>query len=1144
MQKYNDGILFTTDKCIGCTKCISQCSILGANVVVVENGKTQVQVNSQKCNHCGKCMNVCSHNARSFRDDITIFFEKLLKGEKISLIVAPSFYLLYGDKAFKILGYLKSLGVQKIYDGSFGAEISIWAHVNYLKNAQKLPYNKRAFIAQSCPSLVNFIELYYPNLIEKIVPVQSPVLCMAIYARKYLGDTNEIALLSPCISKKDEILSPTTNNNIQYNISFAHLLQHIKDVDISSYNAKSDLSTKGMGNLIPAAGSFKDCIAFFFPRTEKFEVEEGFSPALFNKLNISLQEKSDFSHPFMVDILACVGGCQNGPGVEKEEYDAAFFTLNYRERRNEIFNSYKNLDDYNENFKNLNEMFRDLNISDFSRSFIDRSFSNEIVSDEKYDEIFNSMFKNTSEKRNVNCGSCGYKTCKDLATAIANGYNAKESCIHYMNEQMQIMLKYDSLTGLYNRFAFERKVPEVLKNNLDKKYVICFCDINRFKVLNDLYGGAVGNSVLQHVAITLKNLVGDRGFVARFSSDKFAIFAESSLSFLEDLRSLKTFSTKSIKIPFVLSAKFGLYFIDDHNVETLYLLNAASIAMDSATNKSILENSYTFFSEEMRENLIKGVEITSSLKLALVKDQFRLFFQPQYHVETGRLCGAEVLCRWFEDDGTVLSPSVFIPIAEKTGFIRQLDKIIWKKAFMSLRQWLDEGLEPVPLSINISRYSLRHDDSVLYIERLKREYKVPTELIRFEVTENCISNDSVEIIHKIERLRNIGFKIAMDDFGSGYSSLNSLKDLDIDILKLDMGFFGGKNTEKGYNIIGSVIRMAHALRIYTVAEGVETEDEANFLRNVGCDVIQGFYYAKPMNETEYLSWLKQEKLHALPVLGGFGKINVDNFNNPVASENIIFENYASPSVIIDFDGNEFFLVRINNKARQILKIENISIMNIQRLLDYVTKRKRNAHLIEKVQKAVETKSEVGFLLDLERIWIKAYGTLLDTTDSRHTFFVRFEDVTNEILAEKEVRLAKSQLELLTDNSVIGLCLIRFSFEKDLFSGPVKANVLKINDEFSKLSGFSEKELLRLKSDELLTLIHPQDLPDLIKNASEHARNKIVEPFRHTYRAKRKDGQYVWVKLWARAIKETENSYVLTTDYIEYTREHDALEVQK
>lgn len=201
-RKFNDGLVITNDRCIGCNKCIYVCPVMGANVS--NKGNLKVNVVSKKCIHCGNCIKSCNSEAREYSDDIGVFFEKLQSGEKISLLVDPDFWYSYGPKALEILGYLKTLGVDKIYDVAFGGDISIWTHMHYLIDNYDNP--DRAFIAHTCSSAINFFEQERPEFLEKVIPVQTPLMSTALYVKKYLRDGNLLAYISPCVSGVYEVL--------------------------------------------------------------------------------------------------------------------------------------------------------------------------------------------------------------------------------------------------------------------------------------------------------------------------------------------------------------------------------------------------------------------------------------------------------------------------------------------------------------------------------------------------------------------------------------------------------------------------------------------------------------------------------------------------------------------------------------------------------------------------------------------------------------------------------------------------------------------------------------------------------------------------------------------------------------------------
>lgn len=855
MQRFNKGVIYTNDNCIGCNRCISQCAISGANVSVIEYGKTKIQVDSVKCNHCGKCISLCIHNARDYLDDCDAFFNDLNNGEKISIIVAPSFYALYPDDGPRILGYLKRLGVEHIYDASFGAEICVWGHVKYLKDHRNDPVESRAFISQSCPALINVIEMYHPELFTKIIPIHSPMMCTAIYAHKYLGDKNKIAFLGPCISKKDEIITPNTHNEVSYNVTFAHLMKHLDFQNLGYDEVKAEITSNYLCSLFPRVGTFKETVAAFFPNNENIIGITTMAKETFQTLNVCLGKKYPEAQPLMAEVMACKLGCYHGPGIESYRFDEERITALVSSKHKKLFTGNIGEQTYEERWEFFCNMMKDIKYEDFTREFEDRFKQPFHVPESVLNSIFDEMLKNTDEKRTINCSSCGYSSCHEMAKAIAYGYNRKENCIHYMQDEMLARFYTDKETGLPNRQRFMETLVSKIKKNPETQYVLMCGDVNRLKVVNDVYSYSVGNKVLKRIAEQLRMNSPDNGIVARLGGGAFALFMEYNPDNMQRIYNLRQFDCADLGVKFPITIRFGVYIRQSNENDIDSMMNCATLCMD--TSVSITQNTFALFTKEYRERMLFESEVTTKMQPALDNGEFHLWFQPQYKVGSGELIGAETLCRWIKEDGTMVSPGVFIPLSEKNGFIRTLDKHIWRTAFATMRKWLDKGLKPVPISINISRVSLENDALIFIIKRMDDEFKIPKEYIHFEITESAYMDDQQNMLYRINEIRKLGFQIAMDDFGSGYSSLNSLKDIPIDILKLDMGFMrSSTNMDKGGVIISSVLKMAKALKLTTVAEGVESEDQASFLEGEGCDVIQGFLYAKPMPEGKFEDLIK------------------------------------------------------------------------------------------------------------------------------------------------------------------------------------------------------------------------------------------------------------------------------------------------
>ncbi len=1138
MSRYNNGIIFTNNNCIGCNKCITNCSLIGANVTIVKNGKPHMEIDSRKCNDCGKCINVCVHHARDFRDDTDRFFEDLKKGEKISLILEPSFYALYKNQAAGIIGCLKSIGVDKVYDGSVGREISAFLTVKYIKNAKANANKDRAFISNACPALVNVIQKYHPFLLSKLIPIQPSVICSAIYAHKYLGDSNKIASLGSCIANKDEVDSENTYENINYNLTYAHLMKKLAEYDFSKFNGESDLKGSGFGALISLGSGFSDIVSYFFPRTESILPLVGFSQDNMQSLYLSLDEHYKETLPLLVEISACKNGCIAGPGIDFESHNKESVFSASIEIRRKVYESYKDIENPEKLWKQISSQLKYIRDKDFARTYTDYSRQQFKIPQSAIDEIFTDMLKDTPQKRSINCGTCGYNSCVEMAKAIAYGYTRKESCIHYMNDLMVNQLLVDKDTGLMTALAFNKDGVELQRNNPDKSYIIAIGDVNKLKIINDLYGFSTGTGVLKLIAATLRQIAGDNGLVARFGGGTFAICMENNVDNLQRLQSCKIFDCSSLNMTFPVTMHFGIR-ITNESTRFGLALNQATLCMDY--NISSVQNTFTAFTEKNIERTYLEADITSKMQPALAADEFKIWFQPQYSSDNEELVGAEALCRWIQADGSIISPGVFIPVAEKNGFIRYLDSAIWEKVFAKIREWLDQGLKIVPISINISRVSMESDRLYYIFKRLKEKYKVPENLIHVEITESAAVVSASILTERIHQLRDLGFQIAMDDFGSGYSSLNALKNMPIDILKLDMGFVkGGDELNRGGAIITYVTRMAQSLEYVTVAEGVETQKQADFLRGIGVNIFQGYLFSKPIPEEEFVELLKAGSNHGVVKKPRItGQIDIKKFFVPDSPESIMFEDYSGPSAIYEYDdkNESMILIRANTKYLTLFNLQNQAFREIRKQLRNLINRNSYNELIGVVKKCIETKIEDSLIVEIKRygneypLWIKNHVWEISVVGHKHSVFFLAEDVTSEKLNENTLELANCQLGLLMEKSQVGMCLMHLDVDLKKLLHSMRLRVIRVNQMFENISGFEESEVLSWTEKNILSLIHPLDRPGFFAKCVTAIANKYKKPFTYTYSALTKSGYYKKVKIFVSGVRQPDKSYMIITNYV-------------
>ncbi len=433
-----EALVYTNDNCVGCNKCISACPVLTANRAVEEKGKNKIIVDGSQCISCGACFDACAHNARSYNDDTERFFEDLKKGEKISLLLAPAFLANYPREYATVLGGLKKLGVNRIISISFGADITTWGYVKYITE-----HNFTGGISQPCPAVVGYIEKYLPELLPNLMPVHSPMMCGAIYVKKYMKVPDKLAFISPCIAKKNEIDDPNCGGYVSYNVTFDHLMAYVREHNISG-PAVTDEIEYGLGSIYPMPGGLKENVYWFCGEDIFIRQIEGEKHAYEFLRDYKRRVLGKKELPFMVDALNCAKGCIYGPGVEEEKTrsdDTLYELQRIREssKKSDKRHAFSKSLTPKQRLAKLNKQFAQLDINDFIRRYTDKSslVTAKKASPAELEEIYVSMDKRTDAERSINCSACGYETCKKMATAVHNGCNNIYNCIQFVKGEVE-----------------------------------------------------------------------------------------------------------------------------------------------------------------------------------------------------------------------------------------------------------------------------------------------------------------------------------------------------------------------------------------------------------------------------------------------------------------------------------------------------------------------------------------------------------------------------------------------------------------------------------------------------------------------------------------------------------------------------------
>lgn len=432
------ALVFTNENCVGCNKCIGVCSCMGANISVIENGKNRIEVDETKCVGCGACFDVCVHHAREYEDDTERFFADLKAGKRISILVAPAFKANYPQEYEQILGGLKQAGVNRMFSVSFGADITTWGYLNYIKK-----HDFQGGISQPCPAVVGYIERYLPELLPKLFPVQSPVMCCAIYAKKYMGVSDKLAFISPCVAKKLEIEDRNNSGYISYNVTFRHLMQYIREHKITGPAYRDELEY-GLGSIYPMPGGLKENVYWFCGDSAFVRQVEG-EKRMYHYLEKNKERIARGRLPYLfVDALNCESGCIYGTGIEEDKADTDdnfyhLFEIKEKSKRAGHFTPWgKNMTPA-QRLRSLNRQFAKLNLSDFIRTYTDLSAQcrYSVPSEKELEHIYSDMRKASREDRMIDCSSCGYESCYDMAAAIHNGFNQKENCTFFLKKEVE-----------------------------------------------------------------------------------------------------------------------------------------------------------------------------------------------------------------------------------------------------------------------------------------------------------------------------------------------------------------------------------------------------------------------------------------------------------------------------------------------------------------------------------------------------------------------------------------------------------------------------------------------------------------------------------------------------------------------------------
>lgn len=585
-----------------------------------------------------------------------------------------------------------------------------------------------------------------------------------------------------------------------------------------------------------------------------------------------------------------------------------------------------------------------------------------------------------------------------------------------VDDELKYRAEYDVLTGILNKSKFFYNTRNMLNIFGTEDFAFIRIDIEKFQLINSFFGMDEGDNLLKYMADYLQNVEKEYRYITygRIEADIFAVcFSYDNEKEITDF--VKKFTNQMEKYPldFDITPFFEIYLVKNRDLSINEMYDKANLASKNCKGNYI--QNYFFYTKEMSEDIIKEQRIINNMKNALKNEEFVLYLQPKYELQRNSIAGAEVLVRWITADGRMISPGEFIPVFERNGFILKLDQYVWEKTCQLLAGWRDEGRKIFPVSVNISRVSLYNPKIVDVICGLTEKYNIPPEWLQLELTESAYTGNPKAIKEMMEQLQKKGFSILMDDFGSGYSSLNVLKDIAVDVLKIDMKFLDGSGDDgRSENILASVVRMAKWLNMPVVAEGAERKEQVSFLHSIGCEYVQGFYFARPMPVKEY-----EKLLYEQPYFEDDETRGTSNDTNAIWTANMqmemIFSNMMQAAAIYEYSDGNIEVVRVNDAYFDMFGYHDTDRVHkeIEGSIDHVDRERFMDTFAQVVENQSTAECEVKRFLESGReIWIKLRLKYINRVGERHIIFGCIDDIT--VQREMDNELAKYRLALMEE----------------------------------------------------------------------------------------------------------------------------------
>lgn len=695
------------------------------------------------------------------------------------------------------------------------------------------------------------------------------------------------------------------------------------------------------------------------------------------------------------------------------------------------------------------------------------------------------------------------------------------------DEMGLISAKRDGITHLYKSETFFSLCETKIENEPNVKWCLFALDIEHFKLFDEWYGRNMGDILLAKIGVVLSNYEKSLNALGGYlGQDDFVFLLPFDMNNISQIYE----DVRSAVISFGFSVGFmpaiGVSFVDNE-ITVKEAFDRASIA--SARAKKDIKNRIYVYDAKMRINTEKEYRILSDFIHALKNDEITFYLQPQVRISNRKIVGAEALARWIKPDGTIIWPNDFIPILEKYGFITDLDQIMWENVFKWLRSWIDRGHKPVPISVNVSRTDIFTIDIASFFKELARKYKIPHNLIKIEITESAYAEITETIVELVRKLRSMGFAVLMDDFGSGYSSLNMLRNLNIDAIKLD-GYFlnmnsGDSEFEKGVHILESVVNMTKQISTPIIVEGVENEKQVKFLEELGCRYAQGFFFYKGIPVSDFENVIADGSMiddRGLQFKAN-EQLTIREFLDGNIYSDTMLNNVLGPVAFYDWDGAENVdIVRYNEQFYKAVGVSdfNEKIASIQKVMPP----EDQPVLFSKLQEAFDNRLNGSsaalrfYKIDgtTSSFYIRFY--FIGETDGKKRYYGAAADISSIIDLRQEI-------ELITKYSKDNLIFVKRVNEKWIYK--------VVSHGLSDVVGLTPKELEDQMNNGQFAkrVLNQEEFGKFMKNVVLYS--KANKDFKFVAQINDVNGELINVELDFHCVKKlTDNiRYVINTSII-------------